>query len=148
MRSNSLTENDKYDIPHYFCRPFLDCMPQLFSTPICVVSNTFVGSCDPKLSWSISRTNCLIHSTRVNLYSHQFLLVLAPYRGPFYWKIFTQSSLVLKKVLHNSVLQKKKNPQNYGPDRTSIILSYLQKEHSCLHSWSSRYYGTTYLLLD
>ena len=29
---------------------------------------------DPKLQWSVGRTNCLYHSTRVDLYSHQILL--------------------------------------------------------------------------
>ena len=40
-----------------------------------MVSSSFVGSCNPKLQWSISRTNCLYYSTRVDLYySHQILL--------------------------------------------------------------------------
>ena len=30
--------------------------------------------CDPKLYWSIGRTNCLYYSIRVDLYSHQILL--------------------------------------------------------------------------
>ena len=38
-----------------------------------MVSSTFVGFCDPKPKWSISRTNCLYYSTRVDLYSHQIL---------------------------------------------------------------------------
>ena len=29
---------------------------------------------DPKFQWSVGRTNCLYHSTRVDLYSHQILL--------------------------------------------------------------------------
>ena len=33
MTSNSLTENEENDIPSQFCRPFLDCMPQLFLDP-------------------------------------------------------------------------------------------------------------------
>ena len=41
--------------------------------PNCVVSGTFVCCSDPKLSWSIGRTNCLYHSTRVDLFSHKIL---------------------------------------------------------------------------
>ena len=40
-----------------------------------MVFRAFVGSCDPKLEWSVDRTNCLYHSTRVNLYNHQHLLL-------------------------------------------------------------------------
>ena len=38
-----------------------------------MISNTFLGSWDTKLWWSISRTNCLYYFTRVDLHSHQIL---------------------------------------------------------------------------
>ena len=74
MTSNSLTENGEHNIPSNFEDHFWIACLCYYQTPICVISNTFVGSRDPKLQWSISRTNCLYHSTRVELYSHQMLL--------------------------------------------------------------------------
>ena len=48
--------------PHKFWRPFLDCMPQLFFNPICVVSGTFIGSLIPNSSGQLA-----------DLYSHQII---------------------------------------------------------------------------
>ena len=44
-----------------------------------MVFSTFVGSCGPKLKWSISKTNCLYYSTRVDLYSHWILFIQCTY---------------------------------------------------------------------
>ena len=61
--------------PHKFWRSRLDCMSQLFLDPnICGFQYISTRSFDPKLWWSIGRTNCSYHSTRVDLYSHQILL--------------------------------------------------------------------------
>ena len=46
----------------------------IFVTPICVVSCSFVHRLAPKLQWSIYGTNSY-HSTRVDLYNHQILLM-------------------------------------------------------------------------
>ena len=73
--SNSFIENEEYNIPSQILKTIFGLHASvIFYTQICVVSNTFVGSCDPKLYWSISRTNCLYYSTRVDLYSYQILL--------------------------------------------------------------------------
>ena len=37
-------------------------------------SFTFVFCLEPKLKWSIGRTNCLYHSSRLDMYSNQILL--------------------------------------------------------------------------
>ena len=76
MTSNPLTQNEEHDIPAQTLKTLLNSMPQLFfQTPICVVSFTFICCFDPKLLWSISRTNSLYYSTRVDLYSHHILLL-------------------------------------------------------------------------
>ena len=41
---------------------------------MCVGSFTFVCCFDPKLKWSIGRTNCLYHSSRLDMYSNQIIL--------------------------------------------------------------------------
>ena len=46
----------------------------VFLDPISMTSGTFVCCFDPKVQWSIGRTNCLYYSTRVDLHSHQILL--------------------------------------------------------------------------
>ena len=73
MTSNSLTYGMKNTIsPHKFWRPFwIACLSYY---PICVVSCSLGHWLDPKLLWSIGRTNCSYYSTRVDLYSHQILL--------------------------------------------------------------------------
>ena len=50
MISNSLRENDEHDIPLQILKTIFGLHASIiFYTPICVVSSTFVGSCDPKL---------------------------------------------------------------------------------------------------
>ena len=49
MTSNYLAENVEHDIPSQTLKNIFNCKAQLFLTPICVVSNSFVGSSDPKL---------------------------------------------------------------------------------------------------
>ena len=45
--------------------------PDIFQTAICVVSFTFVCWFDPKLYWSIGRTNCWYYSTNEPLWDQQ-----------------------------------------------------------------------------
>ena len=76
MASNSLTEDEGHDIPSQIFKNIFGWHASvIFQTSICVVSNLFVGSFDPRLKWSIGRTSCLYHSTRVNLYSHQIVAI-------------------------------------------------------------------------
>ena len=50
MTSNSLTENEEYDTPSEILKTIVELHTSVvFQTPICVVSNIFVGSCDPKI---------------------------------------------------------------------------------------------------
>ena len=48
MTSNSFTENEEHDIPSQILKTIFG-LQFFFQTPICVVSNTFVGSSDLKL---------------------------------------------------------------------------------------------------
>ena len=61
--------------PDKFWWPFWIAWFNHFWKPICVVSGTSVCCFDPKLYWSIGRTKCSYYSTRVDLYSHQILLI-------------------------------------------------------------------------
>ena len=47
MTPNSLTENEEHDILSQILKTILDCMPQLFFRPQCVVSGTYYVSLIP-----------------------------------------------------------------------------------------------------
>ena len=50
MTPNSLTENEEDDIPSQILKTIFGLHASvIFKTKICVVSSTFVWSCDPKL---------------------------------------------------------------------------------------------------
>ena len=50
MTLYSLTENEEHDIPLQILKTIFGLHDSVtFYIPICVVSNTFVGSCNPKL---------------------------------------------------------------------------------------------------
>ena len=62
--------------PHKFWRPFLDCMPQLFFRPNYVWFSVHLkGPMIPDPSGQLTELIVQITSTRVDLYSHQILLV-------------------------------------------------------------------------
>ena len=74
MTFNSFTENEEHDIPSQILKTIFGLRASVIFKPQHVISNTFVGSWDPRPQWSISRTSCLYYSTRVDLYSDQILL--------------------------------------------------------------------------
>ena len=49
----------RYSVTHFEDHFWIACL-SYFLDPICVVSRTFTGSSDPKLQWSIGRTNWFI----------------------------------------------------------------------------------------
>ena len=50
MTSNSLTENEEHDIPSQISKNIFGLRASVvFKPPISVISNTFLGSWDPKL---------------------------------------------------------------------------------------------------
>ena len=76
-----------------------------------MISNTFVGSCDPKIYWPISRINFSCYSTRVDLYCHQIRLFIIPcslvtcyldqYTFVLYWTLWaTFTKIIWIKIPH------------------------------------------------
>ena len=50
MTSNSLTENEEHDIPSQILKTIFALHASfIFQAQICVVSSSFVGSCDPNI---------------------------------------------------------------------------------------------------
>ena len=76
MISNSLTENEEHDIPSHILKTILDCMLQLFFKPKYVLCPVHLwGHVIPDSSGQLAEITVYITSTRVDLYSHQMLLV-------------------------------------------------------------------------